>query len=210
MRYKLIISVLLVTISMVSCKTQSTIVTSKFQAEQLGIYKTPSKKTIAKTAVAPETKSIIIDTKQSKITDVNEADFWLSTENDSYLLDQIVNRGITFLGTPYRSGGTSTSGMDCSGFIIATFSGFSLKLPRTSNEMSRTGLAIEKNTAKKGDLIFFRTNGRSAINHVGMVLEVLEDEIKFIHSSTQRGVIVSSTKEGYYKNALAQINRVIN
>ena len=198
------------TFIMESCQTKSAIVTSKFQAEQLGIYQTPSKKSTVNTPKKSEIISSPFTSSFSKISDTNEPDYWLHSENDSYLIDQLIDRGITFLGTPYRTGGTSTTGMDCSGFIIATFSGFSLKLPRTSNEMSRTGLEIPTDTAKKGDLIFFKTNGRSVINHVGMILEVLDNEIKFIHSSTQRGVIVSSTKEGYYKNTLAKINRVIN
>ena len=210
MQYKTIISFLLLTFIMESCQTKSAIVTSKFQAEQLGIYQTPSKKSTVNTPKISEIISSPFTSIFSKISDTNEPDYWLHSENDSYLIDQLINRGITFLGTPYRTGGTSTTGMDCSGFIIATFSGFSLKLPRTSNEMSRTGLEIPTDTAKKGDLIFFKTNGRSVINHVGMILEVLDNEIKFIHSSTQRGVIVSSTKEGYYKNTLAKINRVIN
>ena len=201
---------MLLTFIMESCQTKSAIVTSKFQAEQLGIYQTPSKKSTVNTPKISEIISSPFTSSFSKISDTNEPDYWLHSENDSYLIDQLINRGITFLGTPYRTGGTSTTGMDCSGFIIATFSGFSLKLPRTSNEMSRTGLEIPTDTAKKGDLIFFKTNGRSVINHVGMILEVLDNEIKFIHSSTQRGVIVSSTKEGYYKNTLAKINRVIN
>ena len=201
---------MLLTFIMESCQTKSAIVTSKFQAEQLGIYKTPSKKSTVNNPKISEIISSPFVSSFSKISDTNEPDYWLHSENDSYLIDQLINRGITFLGTPYRTGGTSTTGMDCSGFIIATFSGFSLKLPRTSNEMSRTGLEIPTDTAKKGDLIFFKTNGRSVINHVGMILEVLDNEIKFIHSSTQRGVIVSSTKEGYYKNTLAKINRVIN
>jgi hypothetical protein len=62
---------------------------------------------------------------------------------------------------------------------------------------------------RKGDLIFFRTNGKSVINHVGMVTEVTDDEIKFIHSSTQKGVIISSTKEPYYGKNFAQANRIL-
>ena len=61
---------------------------------------------------------------------------------------------------------------------------------------------------KKGDLIFFRTNRKSIINHVGMVTEVLPDEIKFIHSATSSGVIISSTKEPYYSKSFAQANRI--
>lgn len=208
MTFRFLFTIVVFSLFFVGCKTQSSIVTSKNEAEKLGIYKVPNKKAIAKSK-KNEPSKIEVSNKKSKIKDNDESDYIASSDTESYLADQLVNKGLEFIGTPYRTGGTSTSGMDCSGFIIATFSNYSLKLPRTSNEMSRTGEEINKSNARKGDLIFFRTNGRSVINHVGMIVEVLEDEIKFIHSSTQRGVIVSSTKEGYYKNTFAQINRVI-
>jgi cell wall-associated NlpC family hydrolase len=72
------------------------------------------------------------------------------------------------------------------------------------------GVVINTGEAQKGDLIFFKTNGRRQINHVGMVVEVNDDEIKFIHSSTSNGVIISSTKERYYGKNFSQINRVIH
>ena len=74
--------------------------------------------------------------------------------------------------------------------------------------MSTLGTVLNPNEIRKGDLIFFKTNGRKIINHVGMVVEVLEDEIKFIHSATSKGVIISSTKEPYYKKTFAQVNRI--
>jgi len=88
---------------------------------------------------------------------------------------------------------------------------FDIKLPRTSIEQSRTGIDLGKNTdeAKKGDLIFFKTNNRSQINHVGIVIEANDDEILFIHTSTSKGVIISSTKEPYYRKTFAQLNRIL-
>jgi cell wall-associated NlpC family hydrolase len=75
--------------------------------------------------------------------------------------------------------------------------------------MSKVGEKLNRNEIKKGDLVFFRTNGRSVINHVGLVTEVKDDEIIFIHSSVQRGVIISSTKEPYYQRTFAQANRIL-
>ncbi|GAB1537825.1 hypothetical protein NUACC21_04790 [Scytonema sp. NUACC21] len=75
--------------------------------------------------------------------------------------------------------------------------------------MARIGRVLDRNEYRRGDLIFFRTNGRRTINHVGMITEVSSDEIKFVHSSTQLGVVVSSTKEPYYQRTFAQVNRVI-
>ena len=94
--------------------------------------------------------------------------------------------------------------------MVTTFKNIDMTLPRTSASMSHSGIKIDKSNAQKGDLIFFSTNGRGNINHVGMVTEVLEDEIKFIHSSVQAGVIISSTKENYYARRFVQVNRVLN
>ncbi len=125
------------------------------------------------------------------------------------LINQIIQSASDKIGTRYRSGGTTTAGFDCSGFMYSTFGAFDIKLPRSSIEQSAIGEKIDDENAQKGDLIFFKTNGRRHINHVGMVVEVNEDEIKFIHSSTHSGVIISSTKEPYYHRNFAQVNRVV-
>jgi cell wall-associated NlpC family hydrolase len=126
------------------------------------------------------------------------------------LIDKLIQEASDKIGTRYRSGGTTTAGFDCSGLMCSTFGAFDIKLPRSSIEQSSIGDKIDNLNAQKGDLIFFKTNGRSQINHVGMVIEVAADEIKFIHSSTHSGVIISSTKEPYYNRNFAQINRVLN
>ena len=124
-------------------------------------------------------------------------------------LDQLIERASENIGTRYRTGGTSKAGFDCSGLMCTTFGAFDIKLPRTSREQSGIGTKINTEEAQKGDLIFFKTNGRRQINHVGMVVEVCEGEIKFIHSSVSNGVIISSTKEKYYEKNFSQINRVL-
>jgi cell wall-associated NlpC family hydrolase/LysM repeat protein len=113
------------------------------------------------------------------------------------------------IGTRYRSGGTNKDGFDCSGLMINTFKEIAVDLPRTSAGQSTYGIRIDRDKAQKGDLIFFTTNGRGNINHVGMIVEVLDDEIKFIHSSVHAGVIISSTKEDYYTKRFIQVNRVL-
>lgn len=128
---------------------------------------------------------------------------------NSDIVEQLVRNASENIGTRYHTGGTSKSGFDCSGLMCTTFGAFDIKLPRSSFEQSSYGTKINTEEAKKGDLIFFKTNGRGQINHVGMVVEVVEGEIKFIHASVQRGVIISSTKENYYKKNFIQINRVL-
>jgi cell wall-associated NlpC family hydrolase len=113
------------------------------------------------------------------------------------------------LGTRYRRGGTSFNGFDCSGLMFTTFKEIDLTLPRSSSQQAQIGDKIQKSQAQKGDLIFFATNGRGSINHVGMITEIIGDEIKFIHSSVHLGVIISSIKEAYYSKRFKQINRVL-
>ena len=128
---------------------------------------------------------------------------------DNYLAIQMINNAMEFIGVNYKWGGTSRSGMDCSGMVTAVFNIFGLKLPRSSTQMAHVGKKVALKDAQKGDLVFFKTSGKKVINHVGLVIEKDGEDIKFIHSSSGRGVIISSTKETYYKRAFAQANRVI-
>ena len=128
---------------------------------------------------------------------------------DAAFIDQLILKASEHIGTRYRSGGTTEEGFDCSGLMCYTFSSYDIKLPRSSIDMASHGSKINAENAQKGDLIFFKTNGRRQINHVGMVVEVLDGEIKFIHSATHGGVIISSTKESYYQRNFAQVNRVL-
>ena len=76
--------------------------------------------------------------------------------------------------------------------------------------MSKEGRKIKLNDVKKGDLLFFRTNKKnSRINHVGLVVDIHKNDIRFIHSTTSRGVIVSSIKEGYWNYAFVEARRVL-
>src|SRR5690606_29866827 len=129
--------------------------------------------------------------------------------DENYLAVQMINNAMSFIGVQYRGGGTTKAGMDCSGMVTAVCDIFDLSLPRSSREMAKVGKKLATNEIQKGDLIFFKTNGKSIINHVGMVVDVIGDEIKFVHSSTSKGVIVSSTKEAYYSRAFAQANRIL-
>jgi cell wall-associated NlpC family hydrolase len=157
-----------------------------------------------------ETKAGVDDAKVIVQTEKQEETTKASVNgSNADLIDQIVQFASDNIGVKYRSGGTTSAGFDCSGLICTAFGAYDIKLPRSSIEQASTGEKINNENAQKGDLIFFRTNGRSHINHVGMVVEVVDDEIKFIHSSTHSGVIISSTKEAYYQRNFAQVNRVV-
>ena len=133
----------------------------------------------------------------------------ISLENMSKV-DFLIAKASEHLGTRYRGGGTTSAGFDCSRLMFSTFKNIDMTLPRSSGSMAvGAGAKIERDQAQKGDLIFFTTNGRGSINHVGMITEIIGDEIKFIHSSVQSGVVISSTKEPYYSRRFIQINRVL-
>lgn len=123
--------------------------------------------------------------------------------------DYLIRKASEHLGTRYRSGGTSSAGFDCSGLMFSTFQNVDMTLPRSSQEMANYGIRINRLQAQKGDLIFFATFGGRRVSHVGMVTEVVNGEIKFIHSSTGSGVIVSSLNEAYYSRTFVQVNRVL-
>lgn len=105
-------------------------------------------------------------------------------------LQQLYDQHKKWRGTPYRLGGQSRTGIDCSGFVQTTFMDqFGIALPRTTRQQIDAGEQIGKADLQAGDLVFFR-NGQ----HVGIYLE----EDKFLHASTRLGVTISSMNNVYW------------
>lgn len=132
-----------------------------------------------------------------------------SKKENRLIVKNLIETATDNIGVKYKAGGTTKGGFDCSGLVYITFESENIKLPRSSYDQAKIGKVIPLNDAKKGDLIFFKTNKSKQINHVGLIVEVNSDEIKFVHSSTSKGVIISSTKEAYYKNSFEQVNRIL-
>jgi len=125
-------------------------------------------------------------------------------------VNKIIAYAKTFEGTRYKFGGTTKRGMDCSGLVYTSFKNEDIALPRVSRDMAKQGKRISLRKAEEGDLLFFRTNKRrSRINHVGLVVESRKGNIMFIHSTTSRGVIVSSLDENYWNNAFVEVRRIM-
>ena len=122
------------------------------------------------------------------------------TAKNSAEVDNLINFAKTFLGTPYRYSGTTPSGFDCSGFIYYIMGNFGFEITRTSYGMAELGRNIRLNDVRPGDLLFFkgRNLNSSRVGHVGMVVEVNENGIFFIHSSTSRGVVIDNFKTSRY------------
>lgn len=114
-------------------------------------------------------------------------------------IDDILTEAESYLGTPYRYGGMTRKGIDCSAFVLSVFGATAgLTLPRVAASQAQEGETIEKSDLEKGDLVFF-SQGRGRISHVGIVESVSEEgDVKFIHAATSRGVMISSLTDSYW------------
>lgn len=138
------------------------------------------------THVVTEIKS---DSHQNIPNQINEE---IITNQGHSELYSFVDR---WLNTPYRYGGNSKRGTDCSGFVsVLHDSLYHIKLPRSSRMMYLVTKPIPKTELQAGDLLFFKI-GRGVISHVGIYLK----DNKFAHATTNRGVVISDLDEPYYR-----------
>ena len=115
-----------------------------------------------------------------------------------------------YLGSPYKFGGNDSSGFDCSGFTVKVFKENNFSLPRRSSDQAESGESINIEKVRPGDLLFFATSGATRVSHVGIVHTIEDDgEVKFIHASTTKGVIISSLNSTYWNKAFLHAKRVL-
>ncbi|MFC6267224.1 C40 family peptidase [Frigoriflavimonas asaccharolytica] len=126
-------------------------------------------------------------------------------------IDALLEEAKSYLGTPYRYGGTTRKGIDCSAFVLSVFGAAAgVSLPRVAASQAKEGEDIAKEDLQKGDLLFF-SKGRG-ISHVGIVEEVTaEGDIKFIHAATSKGVMITTLGESsYWSPKFRYAKRIIN
>jgi len=117
---------------------------------------------------------------------------------------QAVKVAEKYIGTPYRSGGTTSDGVDCSGLTFTVYRSIGIRLPRTSDEQARTGSHIDRGDLRPGDLVFFGKG--SNVTHVGIYAEGGE----FIHASTRaRSVRYDRLDNKYFSNRYIGARRVL-
>lgn len=98
-------------------------------------------------------------------------------------------------GVPYKYGGCSKSGTDCSCLTINLYASvYKKQLPRNADDMAKACDKVSEKKGDEGDMVFFKINSKQ-VSHVGVVLK----NNKFIHASTSKGVLISDLNETYYK-----------
>lgn len=128
------------------------------------------------------------------------------------LLAQIINTSKSFCGTPYRYGGTSRSGIDCSGLMRTAFGEHNLELPHSSKRLRKMGVHVDFKALEPGDLLFFkgRNINSKSTGHVALVTSVCNGHVEMVHA-TRRGVVVDQLeKQPYYSTRLLEARRVID
>jgi probable lipoprotein NlpC len=126
-------------------------------------------------------------------------------------VDKVILTAKTYMGTPYKYGGTTRSGMDCSGLLLNSFRAVNMSLPRSSEAQSKIGREVKIKEILPGDLLFFATGKKKKeITHVGLVTDVKrKKDVKFIHASTSLGVVETNLYTDYYIKRFRRARRVI-
>jgi len=102
----------------------------------------------------------------------------------------------SYLGTPYRLGGSSHDGIDCSGLVMRVYQTIGLDLPRSTWEQLGVGKRVGLHEIRFGDVLFFknpRKGERGTSLHAGIFME----DSRFVHASKSRGVIIDSFDDGW-------------
>jgi cell wall-associated NlpC family hydrolase len=121
----------------------------------------------------------------------------------------IIQTAKSYSGTPYRYGGTTRSGIDCSALVYHSFAAVGVDIPRTSKEQSKLGEKVPLKNARPGDVLFFATGKKKKeVSHTGIVTEIKNKEVRFIHASTSRGVTEDYLSNSYWTKAFLFVKRL--
>ena len=121
---------------------------------------------------------------------------------DPIAMGQIIDR---YLGKTYSGKAATEKGYDCSEFVGAVYSEYaSVHLPRTVENLFKTGREVESGRLYFGDLVFYDTGGKG-VSHIGIYVGFDE----FVHSSSTEGVVISSLNDKYYRERYLGARRVM-
>lgn len=124
--------------------------------------------------------------------------------------ETVIATARSYRGTPYRYGGTTRSGIDCSALIFHAYASVGINMPRTSEAQSKLGKNVSGRNLEKGDLVFFATGKRKKrVSHAGIVTEVQRGRVIFIHSSTSLGVTEDNLANPYWSKVFLFGKRIL-
>lgn len=168
---------------------------------------TPNKLSEAKKEISPAKQ---IDMALANFEKANKSAEIQKTILFEKKIDDMLAEAESYLGTPYRYGGTTRSGIDCSAFVLSVFgASMGIHLPRVAAAQAQEGERVAREDMRKGDLVFFSNGGR--ISHVGIVHDVDENgSVRFIHASTSRGVMISPLTDSYWGPKFRFAKRIVN
>jgi cell wall-associated NlpC family hydrolase len=132
--------------------------------------------------------------------------------SEEELRESVVTTAAQLLGTPYRSGGSSENGFDCSGFVRHVMNSNNIKISRSSSEQIDDGFAIPVEAVAPGDILIFKGANKNAKRpgHSGIVHHIDKDGIvHFIHSASSKGITIDNLKMDYYRNRFIEARNVI-
>lgn len=122
----------------------------------------------------------------------------------------VIQTAKSYRGTPYRYGGTTRSGIDCSALVYHSFAAAGVKLPRRSEDQSTQGKKVSDTKIRPGDVLFFATGKKKKeVTHTGIVTEVRKEEVRFIHASTSLGVTEDYLSSRYWAKAFLFAKRLL-
>jgi len=127
--------------------------------------------------------------------------------------DKIVNYAKKQIGVKYKyAGNTPKEGFDCSGFTKYVYSNFGYEVPRRSVDYQNTGKKINVKDVKKGDILLFTGSNKNkrVTGHVAIVVSNEKGNIKFVHASSSRGIVISDMSVTYYKERILGARQIIN
>ena len=124
---------------------------------------------------------------------------------DAATTSELTQTAKKYIGIPYKYGGTTTAGLDCSGYTQLVFKKLGYSLNRTAAAQYKQGSAVSKSNLKPGDLVFFNTTGRTA-SHVGIYI----GDGQFVHAGVSKGVSIASLDTSYWKPKYNGARRVAN